>query len=244
MADALADRKIVIIGGSSGIGFAIARGALEAGARVVIASSRRASVEAALTKLTSAKASGTTIDVADESSVSAFFDGVGAFDHLAYTAGDWTAAGSGPIGDLDLAAANAIFRIRFWGALACVKHALKRLDGAGSITLTDGIVAHRPQKFQALSSAMTGAIEHLAQALAVDLAPVRVNAVCPGMVATEVWDRLPPAQREERLVRRTARQPLPRPGAPAEVAEAYLHLMRASFTTGQVLRVDGGLSLI
>lgn len=244
MATSLAGKKIVVIGGSSGIGFAIAAGALAEGASVVIASRQRAGVDTALARLASPGAGGTTIDVTDETSVAAFFGGVGAFDHLAYTAGDWTAAGSGPIRDLDLGAAGDIFRVRFWGALAAVKHALKRLASDGSITLTDGVIAHRPQKFQALSSAMTGAIEHLAQALAVDLAPIRVNAVCPGMVATEVWNRLPPAQREERLVRRTQRQPLPRPGAPAEVAETYLHLMRASFTTGQALRVDGGLSLV
>lgn len=91
---------------------------------------------------------------------------------------------------------------------------------------------------------MAGAIEHLTRALAVDLAPVRVNAVCPGLVLTEVWNSIPDETRAEQLRRMTARLPLPRAGEPDEVAEAYLHLIRASYSTGQVLIVDGGMTLI
>jgi len=105
-------------------------------------------------------------------------------------------------------------------------------------------VAHRPRKGAALNTAMAGAIEHLTRALAVDLAPVRVNAVCPGLVLTEVWNSIPDETRAEQLRRMTARLPLPRAGEPDEVAEAYLHLIRASYSTGQVLIVDGGMTLI
>ncbi len=104
--------------------------------------------------------------------------------------------------------------------------------------------AHRPSKGGALSSAMLGAIEHFTRALAVDLAPVRVNAVCPGLILTEIWDSIPKEHRTERLKRMTERQPLPRGGDPAEVAQAYLYLMRGGFTTGQVLKVDGGSSVV
>jgi NAD(P)-dependent dehydrogenase (short-subunit alcohol dehydrogenase family) len=91
---------------------------------------------------------------------------------------------------------------------------------------------------------MAGAIEHLTRALAVDLAPVRVNAVCPGLVLTDVWNSIPEDQRAEQIRRMTARQPLPRAGEPGEVAEAYLHLLRATYSTGQVLIVDGGRTLV
>jgi NAD(P)-dependent dehydrogenase (short-subunit alcohol dehydrogenase family) len=125
-----------------------------------------------------------------------------------------------------------------------VKHAARTIATGGSITLTDGTIAHRPRKGAALSTAMAGAIEHLTRGLAVDLAPVRVNAVCPALVLTEVWDSIPEEVRAQRLRRMTEHQPLPRPGSPAEVAQAYLYLMKGGYTTGQVLKVDGGATLV
>ncbi|HPU14978.1 MAG TPA: SDR family oxidoreductase [Polymorphobacter sp.] len=239
----LAGKRIVVIGGSSGIGFGVATAALAAGAEVIIASRRQSQVDEACAAL-GAGASGQALDVSDEAAVAAFFAHVGAFDHLVYSAGDWTTAGSGAIASLDLDAARAVFDIRFWGALACVKHALGTLAADGSITLTDGSMAHRPVNGRAVTSAMLGAVEHLARSLAVDLAPIRVNAVCPGAIATPAWDFIPADQRASRIAQMTARTPLPRMGEPAEIALTYLHLMQATYTTGQVLRVDGGLSLV
>jgi NAD(P)-dependent dehydrogenase (short-subunit alcohol dehydrogenase family) len=212
----LRSQRIVVIGGSSGIGFAIAQGALAEGAVVTIGSSNAANV-------------------------AAFFERIGAFDHLAYTAGDWgPLRGGGAIAQLDLTKANATFTVRFWGALAAIKHAQGHIAANGSITVTDGAIAHRPRKGAALSTAMAGAVEHLTRALAVDLAPLRVNAVCPGYIFTEVFHNVP----AERLRSMTERLPLPRAGDPAEVAEAYLYLMRGGYSTGQVLVVDGGMTLI
>ena len=120
-----------------------------------------------------------------------------------------------------------------------IKHALPRISPTGSITLTDGVRAHRPAKGSPLSTAFGGAIEHLAKGLAVDLAPVRVNAVCPGIILTDVWASVP----ADRIGKMTERLPVPRGGDPAEVAQAYIYLMRGGYTTGQVLVVDGGLML-
>jgi NAD(P)-dependent dehydrogenase (short-subunit alcohol dehydrogenase family) len=240
----LKGQRIVVIGGSSGIGFAVAARALGEGAHVVVGSSNAANVDAAMVRL-GERASGSAVDVRSEASVAEFFERIGDFDHLVYTAGDWgPLRGGGAIAQLDLANANATFTVRFWGALAAIKHAQGRISANGSITVTDGVIAHRPRKGAALSTAMAGAIEHLTRALAVDLAPVRVNAVCPGYVLTEVWNSIPQERRAEQLRRMTERQPLPRAGDPDEVAEAYLYLMRGSFSTGQVLIVDGGMSLI
>jgi len=240
----LVDQRVVVIGGTSGIGFAVAAGALAEGAVVVVGSSSARNVENAVQRL-GVGACGQAVDVRDESSVTGFFDSIGAFDHLVFTAGDWAPTrGGGPVAQLDLEGANATFTVRFWGALAAIKHAQSRISKQGSITLTDGLIAHRPRKGAALSTAMAGAIEHLTRALAVDLAPLRVNAVCPGYVLTEVWNSIPEDRREAQLQRMTERLPLPRAGAPSEVAEAYLYLMRCSYSTGQVLLVDGGMSLI
>jgi NAD(P)-dependent dehydrogenase (short-subunit alcohol dehydrogenase family) len=234
----LHEKRVVIVGGTSGIGLAVAQGAMADGASVVVGSSSADKVSAAKDRLAGVESF--AIDVRNEASVEAFFERVGAFDHLVFTAGDWARFGGGAIESLNVADAASLFTVRFWGAISAVKHATKRMRDGGSITLTDGMIAHRPRKGSALSTAIAGAIEHLTLGLAVELAPIRVNAVCPGAIRTDVWNIIPADQREERFKRMTERLPVKRIGEPNEVAEAYLYLMRGGYTTGQVLRVDGG----
>ncbi|HEX7386650.1 MAG TPA: SDR family oxidoreductase [Castellaniella sp.] len=232
-------QTVVIIGGSSGIGYAVAEGALAEGARVMIGSSSQAKVDAATQRL-GAGASGAVVDVRDEDSVAAFFGALESFDHLVFTAGDGAAAAPVPLSQLDIAAASAGLKVRFWGALMAIKHAQPRLSEHGSITLTNGLLAHMPRKGVPLATAFAGAIEHLVRGLAVDLAPLRVNSVCPGPVLTELLAPWP----ADVIRKMTERQPLPRAADPAEVAQAYLYLMRGGCTTGQVLIVDGGRMLV
>jgi NAD(P)-dependent dehydrogenase (short-subunit alcohol dehydrogenase family) len=240
----LRGKKVVVIGGTSGIGFAVAQAAKDQGAQVIVASSNQKNVDAALKRLGTG-ARGAAMDVKDEADVAAFFEKLGAFDHLVYTAGDWVPLRTGgTLPEIDIGGANAVFTVRFWGAVAAVKHGHTAIAKDGSIILTDGMVAHRPRKGAPLNSAMAGAVEHFVRSLAVDLAPVRVNGVCPGLVLTEVWDSIPADQRDQRLKAMTERQPIARAGTPAELAEAYLYLMCCGFTTGQVLKVDGGMSLV
>jgi len=239
----LKNKHIVIVGGTSGIGLAVARAAIREEARITVASSNAANVDAAVQRLGGATA-GVVMDVTKESSVEAAIGQLGEFDHLIFTAGDWNPVRRGALAETDLDRAHALFAVRFWGALAVVKHARSHLATEGSITLTDGMIAHRPRKDSAVSTAMAGAIEHLTRALSVELAPVRVNAVCPGLVRTDVWNAIPDDRREEQFRQMTQRQPLPRIGEPEEVAEAYLYLMRAGYTTGQILQVDGGGSVV
>jgi NAD(P)-dependent dehydrogenase (short-subunit alcohol dehydrogenase family) len=239
----LRQKRVVVIGGTSGIGFAVAKLALEDGAEVIVGSSDKDKVGTATGKLSGSK--GDAIDVKDEKSIAAFFERVGAFDHLVFTAGDWGQfLTGGSIDDLDIAKAKDVFAVRFWGALACVKHARKHLRAGGSITLTDGTVAHKPRKGAPVSTAMAGGIEHLVRALAVELAPLRVNGICPGAIRTDIWNTIPAEQREDRFQKMTERQLVKRIGEPNEVAEAYLYAMRAGYTTGQVLRVDGGQTTV
>jgi NAD(P)-dependent dehydrogenase (short-subunit alcohol dehydrogenase family) len=236
----LEGKRVLVIGGSSGIGFAVARAALEDGARVTIASSSAEKVRAAVERLGGGE--GVRLDVADEAAVAAFFAASGDLDHIAFTAADWGQVDHAAFADIDLAGAAELFRVRFWGALAVAKHGARRLPPGGSITLTNGMAAHRPQKGLAVATAMAGAVEHLVLGLAVELAPIRVNGVCPGAIRTEAWDEVPEAFRRVQEAR-LAGQLLPRVGEPAEAAEAYLYLMRGGYTTGQTLRVEGGWSL-
>ncbi|HEV2365719.1 MAG TPA: SDR family oxidoreductase [Caulobacteraceae bacterium] len=238
MPPTLAGANLVVIGGSSGLGYAVAEGAIAEGARATIASSGAAKVEAAAARLGN-QAAGVVADVADGASLEALFAAAGAggpVDHLVFTAGDWSRRNPGPVAELDFDAAAAAPAVRFWGALRAIKHALPHLAEGASITLTSGLVAHRPMKGRGFASAFGGAVEHLVRGLAVDLAPIRVNGVCPGLIATEATANFP----EEMARRFTQGQPIPRMGQPAEVAQAYLYLMRGAYTTGQVLFVDGG----
>ena len=227
----LDDQRVLVIGGASGIGHAVARAAIADGARVTIASTNIEKVEAAAEAL---GAEAAMIDIRDEAGVAAFFAGSGAFDHIVTTAGDWGGQRGKGLAELDLQAARAAFDVRFWGALTLAKHGAFR--ESGSLTLTDGTFAHLPMKGSAVSTAAAGAIEHLARALAVELAPVRVNCVCPGLIHTAIWDAVP----AERFAAMSAKQLIPRAGTPEEAAEAYLYLMRAGYTTGQVILVEGG----
>jgi NAD(P)-dependent dehydrogenase (short-subunit alcohol dehydrogenase family) len=235
----LAGQRVVVIGGTSGIGRAVAEAALADGAEVVVASSNPTNVEAAAARL-GAGARGMAVDVKDEASIAAFFAALGALDHLVFTAGDWGPhMMPGPIETIDVAAVQAALAVRFWGALLAVKHAKPRLLATGSVTLTSGVLAHRPPKGQPLIAAFGGAVEHLARGLAVDLAPIRVNAVCPGLVLTETLAQAPP----EMVGQMMGRTLLGRGADLAEAVEAYLYAMRGGYTTGQVLMVDAGAML-
>ena len=238
----LRTKHVVIVGGTSGIGFAVAELALNEHAKVIVASSNAANVENAVKRLGDG-ASGVILDVTNETSIDTAFQQLGHIDHLVFTAGDWKGR-RGPAIDMDLESAKANFAVRFWGALAVVKRAQKSMTAGGSIALTDGMIAHRPSKGSAVSTAMAGAVEHLTRGLAVELAPIRVNAVCPGPIRTGVWDSIPEDRRAEQFERMTKRLPLGRIGEPNEVAEAYLYLMRGGYTTGQILHVDGGGSVV
>jgi NAD(P)-dependent dehydrogenase (short-subunit alcohol dehydrogenase family) len=235
----LSGKRVVVIGGSSGIGFAVAAAAAADGASVIIGSSQQSKVDEALQRL-GTMVDGTIVDVMDEPSVTRFFEGTGAFDHLVYTAGDWAHRTPGKMTNVNLDQITQVLGTRFTGALLAIKHGVSAIRPGGSIVLTDGMVAHRPVKGRPLASAMAGAIEHLTRGLAVDLAPLRVNAVCPWIIRTTVWGD--DAEQKNRPM--TDPLLIRRMGEPEEVAEAYLYLMKGTYTTGQVLVVDGGRSLV
>ena len=229
--------RVLIIGGASGIGFAVAKRAVSEGAHVTIASTNQARLELAAERLGGANLA--RLDATDELAVSAYFESDAQFDHIVFTAGDWGPARRASLADLDLAAAETLFRVRFWGAVTVAKHGARRLPSNGSLTLTGGMIAHRPRRGSAIATAMAGSVEHLAIGLAVEIAPIRVNAVCPGAIQTEIWDQFPEHVRQAEFAR-FGRQLLPRIGEVDEAAEAYLYLMQGRHTTGQVIFVEGG----
>ena len=234
-------KRIVVLGGTSGIGFATAEAAAGEGASVVVASSRKESVDRALASLPDG-AEGHTLDLHDEAQVVAFFDRIGALDHLVYTAGDTLRVGE--LAGTDLAHARQAFDLRYWGALMAVKHGRRGIRSGGSIVLTTGIASARPHKGWAVVASICGAMEALTRALAVELAPIRVNIVSPGVVRTALWSNMTPADREALYRQVGSAIPLGRVGEPQDIAQAYLYLMRADYSTGQVITIDGGTVLV
>ncbi len=236
----LKGKRIVILGGTSGIGLAIARKVEGEGASVVIASSSQAKVDRAKSQLSGA-AEGFTVDLTQEESIRSCFGRIGAFDHLVYTAGEPLL--SEPIETLSLERAQDFFGIRFWGSFLAVKHGAPHIRTGGSIVLSSGMASRRSRKGWSMISSVCGASEALTRALAVELAPLRVNLVCPGLVRTELWDGMPAEAREAMYKRAEQSLLVGRPGEADELAEAYVYLMKNGFSTGQIVVVDGGASV-
>jgi NAD(P)-dependent dehydrogenase (short-subunit alcohol dehydrogenase family) len=229
--------RVVVLGGTSGIGLATAKAAAAAGAGVVVASRNPTKVKSALAELPTGS-EGYPVDASSSEELAAFFERVGEFDHLAYTAGDNLV----PI-TLDVYTpeqGRAFLELRVVRALEAVRLAVPHLRAHGSVTLTSGTAAYRGGAGWFLGSAASGAIISAARSLAVELAPIRVNVVAPGVVRSPLWTGLPEADREAMFESVGAGLPLGRVAEVEDVAKAFLHLMDNDYLTGTVDVVDGG----
>jgi NAD(P)-dependent dehydrogenase (short-subunit alcohol dehydrogenase family) len=189
----LQGRRIVVLGGSSGIGLAVARAAAREGATVVIASSRRARVDVALKTLPEGT-EGHALDLTDEPAVRAVFERLGKFDHLVFTAGESLQLDR--LTNTDIEAAKRFFGLRYWGAYLAAKYGSGSIREGGSIVFTSGIAGQRPRPGWSVAASICAAMEGLTRALAVELAPIRVNIVSPGVVKTPLWAGMAEADRE------------------------------------------------
>jgi NAD(P)-dependent dehydrogenase (short-subunit alcohol dehydrogenase family) len=240
-ANDLQQKRVVVVGGSSGIGLAVAQQAASQGAKVVIISSNEERVQKAVGSI-GGEAQGHSVNVSDEGAVATFFAKLGSFDHLVFTAGD-----SLQLHDLaatDLQQARSAFELRYWSALAAVKYGSPHIRKGGSIVLTTGIAGQRPHKGWVIAASVCGTIEALTRALAVELAPIRVNAVSPGVVRTNLWQTMSAPERERLFESVGKSLPVGRVGEAPEIAQAYLFLMQEGFATGQTIVVDGGTLLV
>jgi NAD(P)-dependent dehydrogenase (short-subunit alcohol dehydrogenase family) len=229
--------RVVVLGGTSGIGLATAKAAAAAGASVVVASHNATKVRSAVAQLPTGS-EGYPVDASSSEELAALFEQVGEFDHLAYTAGDNLV----PL-TLDAytpAQGRAFLELRVVSALEAVRLAMPHLRPGGSVTLTSGTAAYRGGAGWFLGSAASGAIVSAARSLAVELAPIRVNVVAPGVVRSPLWTALPGADREAMFESIAAGLPLRRVAEVEDVAKAFLHLMDNDYLTGTVSVVDGG----
>jgi len=237
----LSGKKVIVMGGSSGIGLATAKAAGEEGAWVTIVSGNRQRIDQALKELPEGS-KGYATDLGKEENIKSFFEQAGHFDHLVYTAGESLTLNT--LSETKLEEARMFFNVRYWGAFAAVKYASPYINRGGSIGLTSGIASMRPGKGWALASSICGAMEGFVRALAVELAPIRVNSVVPGVVKTNLWNSMSEADREN-LYKTTGESLLvKRVGEAEDIAQAFLYLMKQQYATGQNSVVDGGAVLV
>ena len=232
-------QKIVVIGGSSGMGLATSKMAAAEGAVVYIGGRSEERLRQARAQI-KGNVELSTVNVVDEDSVKAFFDKIGEFDHL-------TTPGSeaiiGKFLELDISEAKKAFDSKFWGQYRAAKYGAPKIREGGSITFFAGIWSQRPIFGSAPVAAINSAIEGLGRALAVELAPIRVNTVSPGIVDTPMYSGMDPGKRKAMFQGIAASIPGKRVGRPEDIAQTVLYLMANGYTTGSTLYVDGGATL-
>ena len=230
--------RVLIIGGSSGMGLALAQRLLTRGAEVAIAGRSEDRLAAAQAEL-GGRARTFSADIGDEASLKALFKAVGALDHIVVTAADIRGAYA-LLPDLDITAIRRAVDSKLIGPLLVAKHGAPHLSPGGSLTFTSGIAAYRPAPRGTVVAAINGGLEALTYALAVELAPARVNAVSPGWTDTPIWDTIAGTERAARLNAMAQRLPAGRVGQASDIADAIDFVMHNGFTTGTLLHVDGG----
>ncbi len=227
----LEQTRVLVVGGSSGIGLAVARHARVKGARVIIAS--RSAAERVVNMpepLNSLEAH--SFDITSASDTKALFEKIGEIDHLAVAVRPEVQ--SAPFQSIDMDGAKRAFETKFWGQYRLIQIAQAYMSEKGSITLTSGIAGERIYSGASTMALINSATETLCRTLAVELAPLRVNCVSPGFVAPK----------PESIQEYAQRFPSKRLASLDEIASAYLWLMASPYITGTVTVMDGGARLI
>lgn len=237
---ALTGQRAVVMGGSSGIGEATAAFLAADGAEVVITGRSQDRLDAAAARM-GGKTTAFRLDATDPAAVAAFFAESGPIDHLVLTVS--SSKGSGPFGELDLAELAGGFEGKFWPYLRILQAALPKLRRDGSVTLVTAASARAAFPGTSGLAAINGALEAMVPPLAVELAPLRINAVSPGVIDTAWWDAVPAEQRQAVFDGIAAASPVGRVGRPEDIARAIHMLAVNGFVTGVVLDATGGANL-
>ena len=233
----LTDQRIVILGGSSGIGLETARVLAEAGANVVIAGRSSEKVDQALATL-EGSITGEVVDATSPEETQHFFRRIGPFDHLVLTLA--SNIGAGEFRTLDFATLHRAFETKFWPQLIAAQTSLDFLRKDGSLTIVSAVTGHVAFAGASGFAAVNGALEAMVPTLALELQPLRVNAVAPGGIATPFWGNLPDDFREEFFAQGAAVTPAKRMGLAEDVAKVIAMLIDNSFMTSTIIDCDGG----
>jgi NAD(P)-dependent dehydrogenase (short-subunit alcohol dehydrogenase family) len=228
---------VIVFGGSSGIGEAAARSFATAGSRVTIVGRDTQKLSAALARLShgvTAKA----VDAMDRGAVDALFVELGPFDHLVLSISG--GKGGGPFRKLALDDLRSGLEHKLLAQLSVAQASLATIAEAGSITFVSSGSARMAIPSTTGLAAINAALEAAVRTLALELAPIRVNAVSPGIIDTPWWDAAPPSLKTGAFAQAAASLPVRRVGRPEDVAAAITMVATNGFMTGTVIPVDGG----
>lgn len=234
-------QHVVIIGASAGIGEATAKDFAARGAAVTITGRSKERLEQAAKRI-GVRVQVAEVDATDREALAAFFATAGTIDHLVLAASPG-ALGVGPIAALDQAALRQAFDGKFFAHVNAIQAALPHLRTDGSVTVITAASARAAFPGTAGIAAANGALEAMVAPLSVELAPLRVNAVSPGVIDTHWWNGMPDSQRQAYFDAVSAVTPARRIGQPEDVASAIVYLAGAGFVTGTVLECTGGSNL-
>lgn len=236
--------RVLIAGGSSGMGLALAERLLREDCAVTIVGRSQEKLAAACESLRHPpQLAAIAADITQEEQVASLFRQYGRLDHIVCTAADIGGAYQ-LLPDIDVAVMRKAMDSKLLGPLLLAKHGAAALPASGSIVFTTGIAYCRPMARGSVVAAINGGLNSLAYALAVELAPIRVNAVSPGWVDTPIWEQVAGAARHGMQEAMAQKLPAGRIGNADDIADAICFLMRNRFTTGSVLHVDGGHRLV
>lgn len=235
-------KRVLVVGGSSGIGRATAESFAAAGAEVVIASRSRAKLDEAVAAIRAVRGAGTVtavaLDATDNAAVTEFFSECDPWDHVVISAAQ---TAGGPVRQLPLGAAYEAMDSKFWNAYRIAR--VVRIREGGSLTLVSGYLSVRPRGTSVLQGAINAALEALGRGLALELAPVRVNTVSPGLIATPYWSQMAEDARQKMYDDTAQRLPARRVGQAQDIANAVLFFAGTPFVTGSTVLVDGGAAI-
>jgi NAD(P)-dependent dehydrogenase (short-subunit alcohol dehydrogenase family) len=234
-------QRVVIIGASAGIGEAAAKAFAARGAAVTITGRSKERLDHAAQRI-GHPVLAAELDATSRGALDAFFATTGTIDHLVLSASPG-AVGAGPIASLDETALRQAFDGKFFAHVKAIQAALPQLRRDGSVTLVTAATARAAFAGTAGIAAVNGALETMVAPLAVELAPLRVNAVSPGVIDTHWWNALPEDQRRAYFDSVATVSPVRRVGRPDDVADAVVYLAHAGFVTGTVLECTGGFNL-
>ncbi|MDJ0571761.1 MAG: SDR family oxidoreductase [Pleurocapsa sp. MO_192.B19] len=236
----LKNKRVVIIGGSSGIGLATAKMAAAEGAKVIIAGRTESKLKAAMAEIGN-DVDTYTVDLTEEASIKALFEQVGSFDHLVITG---PAPQFGHFLELNIEQVHQEFEGKFWGQYRAAWYGAKSISQSGSIVFMSGAYRARPVPGASSLAAVQAGIEGLARGLAIDLSPVRVNVISPGLTDTPIIQSAFADDARLKLYEEQANMlPAKRIGTPEDIAQSILYLLSNRYVTGSTLFPDGGYTM-
>lgn len=239
MSASLNGRTVLVIGRGSGIARATALAVRAAGASIVVAGQDQAGLKAAYDDDPSVTAE--QVDVTDEASISALAERLDRVDHVVTTA---SARARGTVGELAHEVVLTSFDVKVVGPMMLAKHFAPRMPRDGSFVLFSGSSARKPAVGMLAVGATNAAADMVARTLAVELAPIRVNAISPGTIDTGAYDALGEPAKADLFAKRAATSPARRVGSAQDIADAVLFALTTPFMTGASLAIDGGEPLV